>query len=163
MLFRSRTATILERAWLAEIVAVRNPIDLTPILGDEAYEEVARAILEDPGVDAGVIGCVPLTPALNTLPAGDGHPDDLAREDGIVRRLIRLGRENEKPWVAVVDAGSAYDPMAQALEDGGVPVFRTADRALRLFGRWCEQRLGAGAGGNPRAGRPGAGIERSPA
>lgn len=160
---RARLAAILERARLGEIVSVRNPIDLTPILGDEGYEEVARAILEDPGVDVGVIGCVPLTPALNTLPAGEGHPDDLAREDGIVRRLIRLGRESEKPWVAVVDAGSMYDPMARALEDGGVPVFRTADRALRLFGRWCEQRLSAGADGDRRGGRAGGGIERSPA
>jgi hypothetical protein len=45
--------------------------------------------------------------------------------------------EVAKPWVVVVDAGRLYDPLAHMLEDEGVPVFRTADRALRLFGLWA--------------------------
>jgi acyl-CoA synthetase (NDP forming) len=141
-----RLSAILERARLAEIVPVRNPIDLSPILGDEDYEAITRAILEDPQVDVGVVGCVPLTPALDTLAAGPGHPDDLRRESGIVRRLLRLKDEVAKPWVMVVDAGRLYDPMAQALEEGGIPTFRTADRAVRLFGRYCQHRLGVARG-----------------
>ena len=140
---QARLGAVLERARLREIVSVRNPIDLTPMLGDADYEAVVRVLLEDPGVQAAVVGCVPMTGALNTLPAGPGHPDDLRRADGIVPRLIRLRAEPSKPWIAVVDAGRIYDPMAHALEDGGVPTYRTADRALRLFGRWCEHRLAA--------------------
>jgi hypothetical protein len=37
----------------------------------------------------------------------------------------------------VVDAGDVYDPMAALLDSGGVPTFRTADRALRLFNLWA--------------------------
>jgi acyl-CoA synthetase (NDP forming) len=143
---RGRLGGILERVRLAGIVSVRNPIDLTPILGDEAYEAVVRAILDDPRVDAGVVGCVPLTPALATLASGPGHPDDLWSEHGIVRRLVRLKDEVAKPWVMIVDAGRLYDRMALALQDGGIPTFRTADRALRLFGRYCQHRLRAARG-----------------
>jgi len=127
---------VLQRARVAEIVSVRNPMDLTPIVGDADYEEIVRLILADPGVEAGLVGCVPMTQALNTLEPGAGHPEDVRREDSIAHRLVRLMRATTKPWVAVVDAGRIYDAMARILEDGGVPTFRTADRALRLFNRW---------------------------
>jgi acyl-CoA synthetase (NDP forming) len=128
---------VLAGARLDGIVAPRNPMDLTPLLGDEGSESVLRAVLDDAGTDVAVFGCVPLTQALQTLAPGPGHDEDLARAGGIVSRLIRLRRESAKPWVVVVDAGPLYDPMADALEAGGVPVFRTADRALRAFGRWA--------------------------
>jgi hypothetical protein len=51
--------------------------------------------------------------------------------------------ETAKPWVVVVDAGRLYDPFAQMLEDSGLPTFRTADRAMRLFGVWAAARLAA--------------------
>jgi acyl-CoA synthetase (NDP forming) len=143
---RERLGAVLDRAGLAEIVAVRNPIDLTPILGDEGYEAVARAILEDPAVEVAVVGCVPMTPALATLASGPGHPDDLHAETSVVRRLARLRGEIAKPWAMVVDGGRLYDPMALALQDAGIPVFRTADRALRLLGRYCRHRLRVDAG-----------------
>ncbi len=142
---RAALVALLERARLADIVAVRDPIDLTPTLGDSGFAEVSRLVLEDPLVDVGLIGCVPMTGALDTLAPGSGHTDDIGREDSIAGRLVRLFHATTKPWVAVVDAGRLYDAMAQRLEDGGVPTFRTADRALRLFDRWCAARLRAPA------------------
>jgi len=63
-----------------------------------------------------------------------------------VARLAALTRDGGKPWVVVVDAGALYDPMAQALSAAGIPVFRTADRALRLLNVYCaERRRGAAA------------------
>jgi acyl-CoA synthetase (NDP forming) len=129
---------VLKRARIAEIVSVHDPMDLTPIVGDADYEEIARRVLADPGVHAGLVGCVPLTQALNTLAQGESHGEDLTREDSIANRLVRLYHATTKPWVVVVDAGDLYDPMARRLERGGVPTFRTADRALRLFNRWAE-------------------------
>jgi acyl-CoA synthetase (NDP forming) len=82
-----------------------------------------------------------MTQALNSLAPGPGHGDDVARADSIASRLLKLKDETRKPFVVVVDAGRLYDPMAQRLEDGGLPVFRTADRAMRLFGRWCVHQL----------------------
>jgi acyl-CoA synthetase (NDP forming) len=139
--FSAATATalgeVLKRARIAEIVSVHDPMDLTPIVGDADYEEITRRMLADEGVDAGLVGCVPMTMALNTLVKGDAHGEDLTREDSIANRLVRLYHATTKPWVAVVDAGHIYDPMAALLESGGVPTFRTADRALRLFNRWA--------------------------
>lgn len=134
---RARLSDLLEREALGSIVAARNPVDLTPIAGDAAYEDAARAVLSDAGVDIGVIGCVPLTGALNTLP-GDG--EDLAKPDSVVQRLLRLHAESSKAWIAVVDGGARFDPMARELARAGVPTFRRADRALRMFARYCTWR-----------------------
>jgi acyl-CoA synthetase (NDP forming) len=118
------------------IVSVNNPLDLTPIMNDALYEQAVRTMLQDPAVDIGLVGCVPLTAALETLPAGDRHGENLHAGDSIVARLGRLNQDCRKPWVAVVDAGRMYDPMASALTDRGIPTFRTADRALRLLALW---------------------------
>jgi len=84
---------------------------------------------------------VPLTAALNSLPPGPAHRDDLARPDSIASRLVRLKDELPKAWVAVVDSGALYDPLVAALEAGRVPTFRTADTALRLLNVFVDSRL----------------------
>ncbi len=132
----ARLEALFREARLGEIVSVRNPADVTPMLDDAGYEAAVRAILDDPAVDVGVVGCVPLTGRLSTLPPGPGHGEDLARDDAVGPRLVRIRRESTKPWVAVVDAGRDYDPLAGFLEDGGIPTFRSADVALRRLERW---------------------------
>lgn len=159
---------LLSRRRLDTIVGVRNPLDVTPILDDEPYADAARAILADPNVDVGIVACVPLTAALNTLPRdassgpasavatarlalrrGGGassangavsHAEDFEHENALPRRLSRLHVETVKAWVAVVDSGPPYDPMACLLESDGIPVFRGAERALRLFSAYCTWR-----------------------
>jgi acyl-CoA synthetase (NDP forming) len=132
---RDRLAALLDELRLGAIVAVQNPLDLTPIAGDRGYEAAVRAVLDDEGVDLGIVSCVPLTAALNTLP-GDG--EDLDQPDSVVQRLIRLFRSSAKPWVAVVDGGPRFDPMARSLQAAGIPTFRRADRALRALGQFGE-------------------------
>ena len=137
---------IFVRSRIEKVVDIHNPIDLTPMTGDEAYADTVRALLDDDQYDAVVVGVVPLTAALNTLPPGAGHRENVARADGIVARLAALKRDAGKPWVVVVDAGALYDPMARALEAAGIPTFRTADRALRLLNVYCaERRRGTGS------------------
>ena len=53
-----------------------------------------------------------------------------------VRRLNAV-----KPVVASIDCGSVYDPMARALEDKGIPTFRSADVAVKTLGLYVEGRL----------------------
>jgi acyl-CoA synthetase (NDP forming) len=127
---------ILEGERLDRVVAVQNPLDLTPIAGDAAYDEAARAVLEDPAVDVGIVGCVPMTGALATLP--DQQEDEGWSETSVGERLIRLHQRSDKPWVAVVDAGPMYDALAARLLLHGVPTFRTADRALQMLGACCR-------------------------
>jgi len=136
-----RLQAIFRESKIDAVVDVHNPLDLTPMTGDAAYEQVARTVLASDGVDVGVVGVVPLTVTMNTLPPGEGHTDDVFRDDSTAGRMVRLHRESVKAWVAVVDAGSLYDPMVRLLEQGGVPTFRTADTALRLFDLYCGTRL----------------------
>ncbi len=137
----SRLHRIFEAARIDKVVDVHNPIDLTPMTGDAAFAEVVHAVMDDERVDVGLVGCVPLTAALNTLPRGDGHCEDIEREDSIAHRLLRLREEIPKPWVLVIDSGALYDPMANHLEQQGIPVFRSADRALSLLNIYCAERL----------------------
>jgi acyl-CoA synthetase (NDP forming) len=136
-----RLQGIFKEARIEQVVDLHNPIDLTPMTGDLAYEQAIRAVMEDGHVDAGIIGCVPLTVALNTLPPAPGHRDDLLREDSIVMRMARLNQEISKPWLVVIDSGPLYDPMARLLEERGIPTFRTADRALGLFNIFCQEKM----------------------
>jgi acyl-CoA synthetase (NDP forming) len=144
--FTPATALRLEKVFaearIAEIVDLHNPIDLTPMAGDAAYEETFRAVIEDPGVDCGIVGIVPLTVAMNTLAAAPGlHAEDVTREDSIAARYGRLAAESDKPWAAVVDVGALYDPLVLELERRGIPTFRTADRALKMLNAWMDAGL----------------------
>ncbi|MCK6478968.1 MAG: acetate--CoA ligase family protein [Planctomycetes bacterium] len=137
-----RLRGILARHRVDGVVDVHNPLDLTPITPDAGFAEAVEAVLADGGTDAAVVGCVPLSGALQTLAPGPGHGEDVGREEGLVRRLGRLRRGSAKPWIAVVDAGEPFDPMARLLAAEGIPTFRSADRALRAFGRYAAVRAG---------------------
>ena len=133
-----RIAQVLAGQGITGVVDIHDPLDLTPMADAAAYEAVVRTTLDDDGIDMAVIGVVPLTTELETLAAGPGHDEDVDAPDGIAARLVRLWATSTKPWVAVVDAGSLYDPLAHRLEDGGVPTFRTVDVAMRTLGRWYD-------------------------
>ena len=141
----ARLEAIYREARIDAVVDVHNPVDLTPMAGDTAYEQVVRAVLEAGNIDVGVVGVVPLTSALNTLPPGPAHREDLKRPEGIGPRLVRLKGELAKAWIAVVDGGTLYDPLARLLEEGGVPTFRSADTALRLLNVFVDARRTADA------------------
>ena len=128
-----RLQAIFRRARIESLVDLHNPLDLTPMAGDEAYEEIVRALLDDGSVDVAVVGCVPMTGALQTLPAGENHGEDIRRDASVAARLANLRRECTKPWVAVVDGGELYTPLANALDAANIPTFRTADRAVRML------------------------------
>jgi acyl-CoA synthetase (NDP forming) len=134
-----RLQGIVRLAHAERLVDVHNPLDVTPMTGDIEYEEIARAVLADAHVDVGVIGCVPMTPALNTLPLRPAANGAVFGADSIVTQLADTA-VSTKPWVAVVDAGPLYDAMVTRLEAAGIPTFRTADRALRLLEIFCEER-----------------------
>jgi acyl-CoA synthetase (NDP forming) len=138
----ARLGAIYREARIDSVVDVHNPIDLTPMTGDAAYEQVVRTVMAAANIDVGIVGCVPLTSALNSLPAGEGHGDDLARVDSVGMRLGRVARESDKAWVAVVDSGAIYDPLAAQLDTQGIPTFRTADTALRLLNVFVAAKAG---------------------
>jgi len=128
-----RLETIVGDCGLAAVTGVGNPLDLTPMASDATFAAAVEAMLDDPGVDVAVIGCVPFTPSLSTLPEQIGWRGSLAD------RLGRLGG-HPTPWIAVIDGGAQYDPFADHLEAAGVPVLRAMDRAVRLLGQYAAVR-----------------------
>lgn len=133
-----KLAAIFQEAKINDIVDVHNPVDLTPMADDNAYYETFKAVLEDDNVDAGIVGIVPLTVRMNTLAKGEGHSEDVTLDSSIAGLYGSLIHATKKPWVAVVDSGALYDPLARELEKRGVPTFRTADRALAMLNIWLR-------------------------
>lgn len=121
-----------------------NPVDATPIADTAAYAASIAAIMAGPAVDCGIIASVPVTGALDNLPAAaDGsHREDIEAVGSQPREFVRILREMAKPAVVVVDSGSLYDPMVRLIESAGIPVFRKIDQAARAFSRFVGACLG---------------------
>ena len=130
---RKKIAAVLQPLGIDRLQDVHNPLDVTPVADDAVFVECARAILEDSDVDCAVVSNVPMTPAQNTLPRDAGHREDLARPGSFASRTIELFRSTAKPLVVNIDAGELYTPLAEHLEQAGVPVFRRADEAVRFL------------------------------
>ncbi len=117
-----------------------NPIDCTPMTGTKAFVGSCRAILEAESVDLAILASVPVTPALNNLPADpEGkHGEDIAAENSQPKMMIEIINSSSKPAAVVVDSGEIYDPMCRVIEESGIPVFRKIDRAARAMAAFCR-------------------------
>jgi acyl-CoA synthetase (NDP forming) len=157
----ARIAFALEKGGLGKLVNPRNPLDLTPMAGEDVYDGALRAMAEDASVDALLVGVVPLTAALKTVPGEFEDPGSL------VSVLPRFFFETDKPMVVVVDSGSAYEPFCRALRAAGLPVFNSADQAVRSLGRYLAHRSAKRPGETEVLPEPGfaasSGAEKPPA
>ena len=131
----ARLVAVLAEHGLERLVNARNPLDVTPMASEEVYEGALRVLLESDEVDAVVVGVVPLTAALKTV------PEELEVAGSLAERLPRVFAEADKPIVAVVDSGARYEPLRAALRRGGLPVFPSADQAVRSLGRYLCHRV----------------------
>jgi hypothetical protein len=82
---------------------------------------------------------VPLTPAMSTLPKGGAWPDDLERS--FLKGAAAAAREARKPLIFCVAAGTIYEPYCAYAQELGLPVFRSSDRAVRLYAKYLEYSL----------------------
>jgi len=129
-----RIAKTLAEHKLESLVNVRNPLDLTPMSNEDVYEASIRAMMADSDIDAVIVAIVPLTPQLRTT------AEEITEPGSLTQRLPALLRESSKPMIAVIDSGERYEPMTRAIRAGGVPVFRSADQAVRSLGRYLCHR-----------------------
>ena len=138
---KKRLSEILKKLKILEIINIRNPLDLTPMADDQTFYQCAKAVLEDEAIDGALISLVPLAPSLQTLQKGLSADEDIHSPESIGQRLIKLSKSCKKPFVVSVDAGSLYDPLVKMLEEGGIPTFRSADRAIGVLGRYINYKL----------------------
>jgi acyl-CoA synthetase (NDP forming) len=137
---------ILEAKKLNALVEVRNPIDINPGADDEAHLQIVQAFLEDPNIDAVVVGLDPTAPSVRALQSSTLRPGfDISDPKSTVHLMPPLVQRNDKPVIGIVDGGQLYDAMSAALMNQGVCVFRNCARGTRALVRYVEARQYADA------------------
>jgi len=127
---------------LNALVEVRNPIDINPGADDEAHLQIVQAFLQDPNIDAVVVGLDPTAPSVRALQVSRLRPGyDISDPKSTVHLMPPLVQRNDKPVIGIVDGGQLYDAMCAALMDQGVCVFRNCARGTRALVRYVEARL----------------------
>jgi acyl-CoA synthetase (NDP forming) len=141
-----RIEQILVAKKLDQLVEVRNPLDINPGADDDAHLAISEAFLEDPGVDAVVVGLDPTAPAVRALEKSRLRPGhDLDDPKSTAQLMPPIAARHAKPFVGIIDGGRLYDAMAARLMDRGVCVFRNVSRGTRALVRYTEARLAAEA------------------
>ncbi|MBI5743190.1 MAG: acetate--CoA ligase family protein [Elusimicrobia bacterium] len=133
-------AKTLKEFKLDSIVDAKNPLDITPMGPDAAIGGVLKAALACDEFSGALVAMVPLTPAMNTLPKGDKWPDDL--EKSFLKGAAEAARAACKPLLFCVAAGSIYEPYCAYAQSLGLPVFRSSDRAVKVYRQYLEYILG---------------------
>ncbi|SLM32398.1 conserved hypothetical protein [Desulfamplus magnetovallimortis] len=64
------------------------------------------------------------------------------RNKNIIKSISELASHHSKPVIMVIDSGELYDPLAKAFQAEGLPVFRSADQAVYVLGKYIRGRLG---------------------
>ena len=132
---------ILVARKLDALVEVRNPIDINPGADDEAHLQIVEAFLQDPNIDAVVVGLDPTAPSVRALQESKLRPGyDITDPKSTVQLMPPLVGRSEKPVVAIVDGGQLYDAMSAGLMDRGVCVFRNCARGTRALVCYVEAR-----------------------
>jgi acyl-CoA synthetase (NDP forming) len=137
--FDGKTQSVLDEV-LPSFAHRTNPIDCTPMTSTVPFADSCRSILASDAVDLAILSSVPVTPALDNLPADpEGkHREDLSRETSQPARMIQIINSSAKPAAVVVDSGHIYNPMCRMIEEAGIPVFRKIDRAARAMAAYCR-------------------------
>ena len=128
---------------LDSIVDAKNPLDITPMASDGAIAGIIKKALASDEFSGAVVSMVPLTPAMNTLPKGAGWPDDL--EKSFLKGAAEAARVARKPLIFCVAAGAIYEPYCACAQALGLPVFRSSDRAVAVYGKYLDYVMGHAA------------------
>jgi acyl-CoA synthetase (NDP forming) len=129
---RSSIDQLLEKHSLRGLVSPRNPLDLTPAAGEQAYDDAVCAVLDSREVDVVVVSCVPLAPVLHTL---GRQLDDPVSFPNLAKGWKDRSR---KAIVSVFDGGPEYEELVSRVRAAGIPVFKSADEAASLIRRWTK-------------------------
>ncbi|MFP4082477.1 MAG: acetate--CoA ligase family protein [Candidatus Aminicenantes bacterium] len=136
-----RISGILKTLGIHRLQDIKNPLDTTPVADDAVFAECVQAMLEDKNVECAIVSPVPMSPSMQTLVPGRFHQENLYHPQSIVMRLIDIFHKTDKPFVVNIDAGDIFKPMADCLEQAGVPTFRRSDIAVKFLRKYINNRL----------------------
>ena len=135
---KSKVDEILKKHKLDSLVDFKNPMDITPMAGDEAISDIIESILKSCEYQNLLVSMVPLTPSMNTLPQSSNYPDKL--EKSFLNKVSLMIKETKKSVIFCVASGSLYDPYVDYAIEKGFVVFRDADRMVRSFEKYISFR-----------------------
>ncbi|MDE2613260.1 MAG: CoA-binding protein [Burkholderiales bacterium] len=137
-----RIEAVLAANKLDKLVEVRNPIDINPGADDVAHMDITEAFLDDPNIDAVVVGLDPTAPSVRALETSKLRPGhDLSDPKSTVQLMPPLVARHAKPVIGILDGGTLYDAMTARLMDGGVCCFRNCARGAQALVRYVQARL----------------------
>ncbi len=137
-----KVEAILAAKKLDQLVEVRNPIDINPGADDEAHLDVTEAFLNDPNIDAVIVGLDPTAPSVRALVESKLRPGyDLSDPKSTVHLMPPLAERHAKPVIGILDGGTLYDTMTARLMDQGVCCFRNCARGAKALVRYAQARL----------------------
>ncbi|RLA04436.1 MAG: CoA-binding protein [Gammaproteobacteria bacterium] len=138
-----RLKEILAAKRLDALMEVRNPFDINPGADDEAHLLCAEAMIEDPNVDAVVLGLDPLSPMMRTMDKSRRPGFDIHSDESVVQMMPKLVAAQDKPIIGVMDGGDLYHMATDMLKDSDVAIFRSCDRAVAALTKYIHGRLQA--------------------
>ncbi|OFZ46524.1 MAG: hypothetical protein A2381_02345 [Bdellovibrionales bacterium RIFOXYB1_FULL_37_110] len=114
---------LLADSGLSGLVSISNPLDLTPMAGEEVFlRSVELLSLEK---DVIILSIVPFTEKLNAL--------DCSSTSEFVSLLARIRFASGKKLIVVVDAGELYEGYRQAFEKQKFPVFCSIEKPMIIL------------------------------
>ena len=128
---------------LDSIVDAKNPLDITPMAPDAAIGGVVKTALASDEFSGALVSMIPLTVMMNTLPKGGAWPDDFERS--FLGDAAAAARTARKPLIFCVACGAKFEPYCAYAQALGLPVFRSADRAVKMYGVYLDYVLGKAA------------------
>ena len=127
---------VLKEHRLDSIVDAKNPLDITPMATDAAIGGVVKSALSSDEFSGAIVSMIPLTAMMHTLPKGGAYPDDL--EKSFLKAAAADARGSGKPLLFCVGSGTRYEPYCDYAQQLGVPVFRSADRAVKMYAKYLD-------------------------
>ena len=100
------------------------------VLDASLFEQCMRILLEDDLVDHVLVSIIPHTVMLHTT-----SEEIEQHRENVANRIVRQSKASDKPVVVSINAGNAYTTLVNTLENGGVPTFPTAQRAMYCLNR----------------------------
>lgn len=137
----------LDRETLNQLEALLPPfvsagplIDLTAMATDELFESCIKVLLKLSGVDCLFISIVPQAIVIHTT---DREIDTY--KQNVAARIVKIVHRYKKPIVVSVNVVSGsdavYNRLGQVLDEGGVPTFLPAERAMVCLNEFIRYRL----------------------
>ena len=115
-------------------------LDLTPMVSDGEYIACIDILLGAPEIDALCVSVVPHAGLIHTT-----DEEIEAFEGNLARGIVETAARHNKPLVVSIPVSSGgdinYHRLGEVIEEGGVPVYLGAERAMVCLDRFVQQRL----------------------